>query len=1049
MPGLTRILLVGFLIATLVPCLPGVAGADPVTRFILEADSVVQAGGTLDGVLGEDEPLAGAAVGQLLDVAFEIETEEPEEAEENVVLAERLAAAVAEHRDDSILPELVRRHRARTPAEREALRGAAALEAEAKQAQSDGELDRAVDLLEQANGIYAEHGDRRSVAVNWGSQGVAHWYRADWKAVERCYRRALAERRAIEDRILEGRTLNGLGSVHLQTNRLEEALDFYQQAIEVRRATGDLAGLGTSLSYRGNAYLGLGRLVEARRSFEAAAPVLERVGDRLKMVQNLNGIANLHSEMGRTARAVETYQRALELCDEVDDLATVFQIRMNLASSLRSLGRHREALAQLAGVAALLSDIPDPGANYQLHREQGLTYLQLGELEEARAHLESARRFAGESGDDAAIAGSLTNLGTLALQEGRPEHSLELAEQGLVHAEGLDDRSYRRHLEALAGTARLALEENERALTHFERAEAIDVERGAVQRQAEDRAEIGNALSALGRDEDARRAYRASMRLLREADREADLWVPLLGMGDTFEESDPDSAVHWYERSLDRVESFALSVGGSIAQTGLLSTNRGEAYEEVARYFARQALTTGDPQWTGRAFRVAERAKGQGLRQLLETSLATTEDPRVEAVVDSLYVLESRGEVDTTTRARLLDRLETIRLELLRERGGAPSDLRAIDLPGLQEALDADTVALTYAVGDEASYLWVITSASARLVELPGRSQLRYEISRLRTALRAPGLGDQRLAQQARQLFETLVAPARAEVEAGREVLVVADDVLNELPFELLLYEDFDPATGWSRAPFVGRERAVFYAPSATVYARLSAEPARTEGGVFAVGDPDFSDLRPRSGSEVQLERLPQTRAEIDALRAVAGPRLHALVGEEATEAACKRILREERPALVHLATHGLVDRAEPSSSCVALGPGTDDGEDGYLHVLEILGQPLDADLVVLSACDTGRGKLERGEGVVGLTRAFLAGGARSVVASLWPVSDASTARLMERFYRSMLEDRTSAAESLLLARRQLMEDPESAHPWYWAAFVLVGSDRSVGAGAR
>jgi CHAT domain-containing protein len=144
---------------------------------------------------------------------------------------------------------------------------------------------------------------------------------------------------------------------------------------------------------------------------------------------------------------------------------------------------------------------------------------------------------------------------------------------------------------------------------------------------------------------------------------------------------------------------------------------------------------------------------------------------------------------------------------------------------------------------------------------------------------------------------------------------------------------------------------------------------------------------------------------------------------------------------VVHLATHGLVDAREPIRSSVALTPG--DNEDGYFHTLEILAIPMHSQLVVMSACESARGEISRGEGVVGLSRAFLASGAGSVVASLWAVSDESTAELMKTFYERMLGKKRPASRALNEARLALIDTEKYSHPFYWSPFVVTGTERS------
>jgi len=185
------------------------------------------------------------------------------------------------------------------------------------------------------------------------------------------------------------------------------------------------------------------------------------------------------------------------------------------------------------------------------------------------------------------------------------------------------------------------------------------------------------------------------------------------------------------------------------------------------------------------------------------------------------------------------------------------------------------------------------------------------------------------------------------------------------------------------------------------------------------------------------LEPLPSSAAEVKVLEALAGRRrIQTLTGRDATR---ERLLAALPGASVaHIATHGDVNEAEPERSGLWLA-AADSGAAQRLEAGDVLGLRLDASLVTLSACETGLGRVERGEGVVGLARAFLAGGARSVIVSLWPVNDRSTADLMKRFYGEALAGRRSRAAALAEAKRTLLARDATRSPYYWAPFILIG----------
>jgi CHAT domain-containing protein len=311
----------------------------------------------------------------------------------------------------------------------------------------------------------------------------------------------------------------------------------------------------------------------------------------------------------------------------------------------------------------------------------------------------------------------------------------------------------------------------------------------------------------------------------------------------------------------------------------------------------------------------------------------------------------------------------------------------------------------------------------------------------MRDAIASVQGGEAALLNVARSLYTTLIAPAAARLGKAETVLIVPDGGLFELPFEALLSADAAPGE-WRAQPFFARSHATLYAPSATVYVSVKSRERHDDFArdLLAVGNPDFSTLAPNGGAP--LEPLPFAEAEVDAIGArVKASRRVVLTGTGASEASVKHELRSAPPRVVHLATHGLVDAGEPVRSSVALSAS--DGEDGYFYTLEILSTPTPGGLVVMSACESARGRLSRGEGVVGLSRAFLASGTESVVASLWAVSDESTAVLMKAFYEGMFGKKRSASRALNEARLALIEGGTYSHPFYWSPFIVTGTERS------
>lgn len=411
-----------------------------------------------------------------------------------------------------------------------------------------------------------------------------------------------------------------------------------------------------------------------------------------------------------------------------------------------------------------------------------------------------------------------------------------------------------------------------------------------------------------------------------------------------------------------------------------------------------------------------------------------------------------------------------------------------------QQVLDDDTVLLEYGLGTTQSYLWAVTNKSVSLYQLPPRAALDKQASDLRdqivpTSARrsltelSRGLTDERglgvsnnssgvgnaagFATAASALYQSAVAPA-AKVIGAKRLLVVADGALNYIPFEALI--SAPGGTDFAALPYMVLTNEFVYAPSASVVASIRQQrQSATAGGrgLLIVADPVFNADDPRaknpaaggaqdasiasavadvSGTPVEakfrLARLTGTRAEaqqIAQLARTAGLAPDVWLDLDANEANVKtRDIGNYR--VLHVATHGLLNTERPQFTGVVLSLVGNREGDGFLRTDEIFNLKLGAPLVMLSACETGLGKEKRGEGVIGLTRAFMYAGAPAVGVSLWSVSDRSTADLMTDFYKRYLgkQPLTSAA-ALRAAQQQMIAGKRNAAPFFWAPFVLVG----------
>ena len=366
-----------------------------------------------------------------------------------------------------------------------------------------------------------------------------------------------------------------------------------------------------------------------------------------------------------------------------------------------------------------------------------------------------------------------------------------------------------------------------------------------------------------------------------------------------------------------------------------------------------------------------------------------------------------------------------------------------------EQLLREGQVMLEYVVGYDKIHLFRIERDAASLISIENDFPLEEWIAQFRDALVAKDEGLDAYLDLGYKLYEKLLAPAG--LVSGQELMIIPDGILGYLPFELLLSESVDPATfgGYQSLPYLLTAHPIHYTFSATVTLQhQEKQRARGWRGVLAFV-PEFSggpvaDASLRDGGDTlrsQLQPLTGALREAEMIQRLLGGKI------VKDAAATERTFVEEggNYSVLHFATHAIVDNKYPTFSKLYFSQVPDTTFDGTLLASELYNMRLNADLVTLSACNTGFGKLEQAEGVVSLGRAFAYAGSPNLVASLWPVEDQATAKLMELFYQN-LKSGMGKARALHEAKVAYLADANNlvAHPYYWGGFVYTGDERPL-----
>ncbi|HET9314135.1 MAG TPA: CHAT domain-containing tetratricopeptide repeat protein, partial [Vicinamibacteria bacterium] len=805
---------------------------------------------------------------------------------------------------------------------------------------------------------------------------------------------------------------------------------------------------------------------------ERALSILERrAPDSALRAEALAMLGDTLDWAGEPARTPELQGRALELVERVAPGSPQHATVLNRIATY--WGRHgdfvqAEALFRRALAIDESQPQASPGVVQKMHNI-GEVLRRRRDFDQAEDMFTRALELSRRSDPEGALTGRLLHLlGRTLLERGEParaEPFLREALPLLARAESVQVRNVRGTLgQCLAQTGRL-----EEAEALF-RLNLEDAARGGESpfMMADRHQVLGALLRQRGELVEGERELRDALGMQRtlapgsighaESSHELGLLAATAGR--------KDEARALFVEAVDALEAQGRRLGGSEETRAAFRAHYHRYYRDLEDILLELGRDS-------EAFEVLERSRSRGLLSLIASrdvglggqvpeDLAR-ELRQADMEHDRAFRALQRPGVEAGARETMLRTLDGARRaqEAVRARirasvprVAAMLDPQPLDLPGVRGALLPGTLLLAFSLGGADARVYAVGPGPDDFAVLAiggNADDVRSEVRRFRDVLQARRTGVERAAVVAasRRLGDRLLGPVAERLGRAERLLVVPDGPLHVVPFAALQ----DPSRP---GRYLVESKTIEVAPSVTLYDTLARGSGQRSDQVRAVGfgDPAYpaSEQDGRSGpaltralaAGLRLHALPATRDEVAALRVLARD-AQVWTGPAATEEKAKAIPRDTR--FVHFACHGFLDERLPLESGLALAmpERAQGGDNGFLQAWEVFeGLRIDADQVTLSACQTGLGRDLAGEGLLGLTWAFLYAGARSVLASLWEVSDASTADLMKRLYRH-LADGVPRAEALRRAQVELMRRRATSTPYYWAAFTLIGDGRPHG----
>ncbi|MEN3328204.1 MAG: hypothetical protein V7638_3011 [Acidobacteriota bacterium] len=849
------------------------------------------------------------------------------------------------------------------------------------------------------------------------------------------------------------------GSEINQRTPPKDVINYWQKCLTTFEERGDKKGQAQALHSIAYVHDVERRHQLALELYEKSLALSQETGDRKLTALVFNSLGLAHTNLGHYEVGLDFYFKARALSEELGDKGTLNMALNNIGTRYLAQGRYAEALDYLHKSLAVLQEMGESADRRSLaykYQNIGLVYRRQGHLDQALAYSRKSLDLLVEADDKFGIANLQNNIGVIYKSQGQYVEALEWFRKALPAYESLN---------ASPGIARVLnnIGDTYRLQGRYDEALEPLMKSLRLRESGKDRGAVTLSLNNLARLYEAQGKYAEMLEVSQRSAKLADdiysreeIWTAqdnigraLVGLGRPAEARDSFLA------SIKGIEALRREVAGGEQQQQSFLENRlspwfgmidvlvsQQKYAE-ALTFAEQskarvlldALQTGrvNPRgsWSKDEQEAEERRR---LKLVTLNSQLTTESRRDNP--DASRVAEFKSAVE---KARLEyedfeTRLYVTHPELRLRRGGAPI-VKAEELAAFVP--DAASALLEYVVDDDKTFLFVVTKGELRVYPLQlKRNELAHQIEAFRKQLAARDLG---FRPAAFKLYESLLKPAEAQLRGRTNLIVVPDNTLWDLPFQTLVN---------SANRFLIEDAAISYAPSLTVLREMTkrrkVEAAHASPPtLLALGNPLVgSETLKRAALTLRdgkLDPLPEAEQEVKALgRLYGASRSKVYIGAEARE---DRVKGEASGAkILHFATHGILNNASPMYSHLALAEGGA-GEDGLLEAWELMQLDLHADLVVLSACETARGRIGAGEGMVGFSWAMFMAGVPSIVVSQWKVESAGTRDLMVNFHRGLISSGAKSA-ALRQAALKMMKNPETSHPFYWGGFVIVGDGR-------
>ena len=858
-----------------------------------------------------------------------------------------------------------------------------------------GDFQQAIQYQKKQLQIAKDLGDRAGEGCAYSNLGNAYQSLGDFQQAIQYHEKNLQIAKDLGDPVEEGGAYGCLGNAYKSLGHFQQAIQYHERHLQIAKDLGWRPGIGCAYGNLGNAYQSLGDFQQAIQYHEKHLQIAKDLGERPGTGRAYGNLGNAYQSLGDFQQAIEYHQKRLKIAKDLGDLLGEERAYGNLGIAYNSLGNFQQAIQYQDKQLKIAKDLGDRAGEARSYGNLGCVYKSLGDLQQAIQYHQKHLLIAKDLGNRAGEGGAYGNLGNAYHSLGDSQQAIQYHEKHLQIAKELGDRAGEGSAYGNLGSAYFSLYDVQQAIHYHQKHLQISKDLGDRSGEGSAYGNLGKAYQALGWFQEAIECHQRGLQIAKDVGSKVEEAISHYSLGCVFQSlAFLSEAVDSYRSSVTLLDTIRALLHSKDSWKRSFR----ELYQKVYSALWRCLLKI---EKKDEALCAAEQGRAQALIDMLMIQYGFTalSSPSCDAKETISYI----SRVSSAQTVFLATEENRINIWVLGK--GNEVVFRQGEIEG-QPALD-DPVRTLLETAFEKIGAGVDVRCENRTME-----ELTSDRPSTGEEKNATGESAYCTNNALKPLYDVIISPI-ADVLHGDELVIVPDGSLCLAP--------------WAALSGDIRIRTV---PSLTSLKLITSSPKdfHSNSGALLVGDPCVP---------IPLSPLPYAKKEVEMIGGIL--KSLPLTGKAATKG--EVLKRMTSVGLVHIAAHG---RGETGEIALALNPGLTsefpEEKDFMLNMSDVQGVHLRASLVVLSCCHSGRGEVLQSEGVVGLARAFLCAGARSVLVALWAIDDEATLEFMKSFYEQLREGKSTSL-ALHQAMKSLRDSKKFSSIRHWAPFVLIGDD--------